>query len=251
MLLNFVSNAVKFTHQGMVSVKVEEIGREGKTARGRAEVTDTGGGISEQAKQTLFQRFSRGDAAAFRSYEGSGLGLAISKEMVERMGGAMGFESRGGEGSRFWFEVPLRVAESAAAPIQEVREAEPMPRLSILVVEDNEINSLLIRRLLARLGQDVEAAADGREALERMESGRYDLVFMDCLMPGMDGFDATAALRKRGMKTPIVALTASALETDRRRCYEVGMDGFLTKPVLLSDLAHAIRRYGLAARERL
>ena len=178
------------------------------------------------------------------------MGLAISKELVERMGGAIGFESRSGQGSHFWFEVPLLVAEGREVPQGAGGEGEDMPRLSILVVEDNEVNSLLIRRLLTRLGHDVESAADGIRALERLEAGRFDLVFMDCLMPGMDGFDATVALRKRGMKTPVVALTASALDADRRRCHEVGMDGFLTKPVLLSDLARAIRQFGLGAREQ-
>jgi len=249
-LLNLVSNALKFTHAGGVSVRlsVEEIGT--PRAVVRFAVVDTGIGITEEARGRLFEPFSQADSSTTRRYGGTGLGLAICKRLVEAMGGTIGVESEPGRGSTFWFTVPLQEAAAASAPaaaVSAVPEAiAPTAPLRILVAEDNRINQLLIVRMLEKAGHRVDVVGNGSEALAALERASYDLVLMDCQMPEMDGFEATSAIRtaerQTGAHVTIVALTANAMEGDRERCLAAGMDDYLAKPITRQALAAALGR---------
>jgi CheY-like chemotaxis protein len=189
-----------------------------------------------------------------RKYGGTGLGLAISKQLIELMGGQIGAQSRPGLGSTFWFTLPFAEGESTAttrvlkldARIESIEQpASIQPR--VLVVEDHAVNRMLATRLLAKLGCEVEIAENGRIALERTAQHSYDLIFMDCQMPEMDGYEATRAIRERERagagRTPIVALTANAMSQDRERCLEAGMDDYITKPYAAADFERALQRW--------
>jgi signal transduction histidine kinase/ActR/RegA family two-component response regulator len=253
-LLNLVSNALKFTHQGGVSVRLSagEIGAEGAVVR--FAVVDTGIGITAEAQQRLFEPFSQADSSTTRRYGGTGLGLAICKRLVEAMGGTIGVESESGRGSTFWFTVPLQEA-AAAPPALATRAAPetaapaaagPTPPLRVLVAEDNRINQVVIVRMLEKAGHRVDVAGNGGEALAALARAGYDLVLMDCQMPEMDGFEATRAIRsaerETGAHVTIVALTANAMEGDRERCLAAGMDDYLSKPITPHALAAALAR---------
>lgn len=255
-LLNLVSNAVKFTNGGMVTISVLELQR-GRSQVLRFEVSDTGIGIDENGLKRLFQPFSQVDASISRRYGGTGLGLAISKEIVERLGGTIGVRSQRGAGSTFWFEIP---AKHAALPAEE-DSASPSAAaigppstgtggLDVLVVEDNKVNQDVAAGFLRHLGHRVTIAQDGLEAVERAGAEAFDLILMDMQMPNMDGIEATRRIRALDgthRHVPIIAMTANASEDDRRRCQEAGMDGFQSKPILLSTLREVLSRYAGAA----
>lgn len=238
---NLLSNAVKFTDRGGVQMRVAP----GRGTRVRFEIQDTGPGIAREDLEKLFEPYFQSSRPG-RHTEGTGLGLAISRRLVQLMDGEMGCESRVGEGSVFWFEVPL--AESAHPALDAARaEAQPeMARdLSVLVAEDNPVNQKVLSRLLEKLGCRVTLARDGAEALEKLEQERFDAVFMDCQMPRMDGYEAAQRIRAMGgpmLRLPIVALTAHAMESDRLRCLQSGMDDYVTKPVSLDGLRAALER---------
>ncbi|MCX8018812.1 MAG: response regulator, partial [Rhodocyclaceae bacterium] len=180
-----------------------------------------------------------------RAAEGTGLGLAISRRLVELMGGEMGCESEPGLGSLFWFEVPL----PEAAPKTEASQAgpgrtEPL-RAHVLLVEDNRVNQIVSSRMLERLGCRVTVASTGEEALTAVRQAEFDAILMDCQMPVMDGYEAARAIRQMGGRaasTPIIALTAHALESEQARCLESGMNAVITKPVTLETLRGALER---------
>jgi len=391
-LLNLVGNALKFTHEGGVSVRVSRAALQGTASVLRFEVTDTGIGIPAAAHARLFRPFSQADASTTRRYGGTGLGLAISKRLCEAMGGAMGVESEPGRGTTFWFTaglgagsddsllaartsflhgcrvlvvndqpaaatvlgeqlrawgvaseeapdapsalrqlgaaaasgaphhavvvnarmggtdavelaravtadpalagMPLVVLSSSGQPASPgagittwlVKPMRPTrllgalsealgdagrrgargaaisashgaasgsiaePRLSILVAEDNKVNQRVITRMLQKLGHRVDIAADGLEAVNALRHILYDLVLMDCQMPGMDGFEATRAIRAGEAGSPghipIVALTANAMQGDREQCLAAGMDDYIAKPVTKQTLAAALERWG-------
>jgi len=391
-LLNLVGNALKFTHEGGVSVRVSRAALEGTATVLRFEVTDTGIGIPTAAHARLFQPFSQADASTTRRYGGTGLGLAISKRLCEAMGGAIGVESEPGQGTTFWFTAglgagsadslvaarasfphgrrvlvvddqpaatavlgeqlrawgvateeapdapsalrqlgaaaasgaphhavvvnarmrgtdPVELARSIAAdpalagiplvtlsssgqpafpgagittwlmkPMRPTRLLHALsealgdapgtaasgaavssshegvsasvatPTLSILVAEDNRVNQTVITRMLQKLGHRVDVAANGLEAVSALRRSAYDLVFMDCQMPEMDGFGATRAIRAGEAGTPrripIVALTANAMHGDREQCLAAGMDDYIAKPVTKQALAAALERWG-------
>ncbi len=249
-LLNLAGNAVKFTDRGSVTVRVlpESEGRV------RFEVEDTGIGIAGSEHDRLFEPFHQVDASITRRHGGTGLGLAITRELVTLMGGEVGLTSSEGNGSTFWFTADLgeyvagqpvelpggAVAGTASAPIIDGTGRR------VLVVEDNAVNQQLAVLRLERHGFHVDVAENGREAVELATSGRYDLILMDCYMPVLDGFSATHEIRgAEGAErhTPILAMTAGALDADRQRCVEVGMDDFLVKPVRQSDLDAALARW--------
>ncbi len=245
---NLLSNAVKFTARGQVRLTVESTHRSQGHVQLRFEVADTGIGIPEETLPRLFQPFVQADPSTARQYGGTGLGLAISKRLVTAMGGEMGVASTFGEGSTFWFTVTMRPASAVPVPsLASARpeSAEPGPTVSILLVEDNALNRELLAQILESAGHRVSMAPDGGAAIEMMQKGKFDVVFMDMHMPGMDGFAATRALRalpgdKGGV--PIVALTADAMPAMRKRAMDAGFDDFLTKPVGLDDLAACLRR---------
>ena len=246
-LMNLVGNGVKFTHDGGVAIKVECQDREGDEMLVRFEVRDTGIGIPAEAGGQLFGMFSQVDASTARRYGGTGLGLAISKRLVEMMGGAIGFDSEPGRGSRFWFTVPLRVVGTPVAPT-----AAPLPapvaagrRLRILVAEDNRVNQQVARGLLRKLGHAVDVVADGVEAVQAVRALPYDLVLMDVQMPEMDGLEATAAIRRLPgpvARVPIVAMTANAMRGDDRTCLAAGLDGYVSKPIDRHKLMEVVGR---------
>jgi signal transduction histidine kinase/ActR/RegA family two-component response regulator len=250
-LLNLVTNAVKFTEQGTVTVRIDRLGPH-DTDRVRFEVIDTGIGIDPANRQRMFEPFIQADVSMTRKYGGNGLGLAIAKELVERMGGTIGAESEPGRGSTFWFELPLPPDLQAAAPQAREHDAEPAassvaatPAL-VLVVEDSPVNRLVALGVLERCGFRAHAVNDGRAALEALATCRYDAVLMDCQMPELDGYQATRELRKRenGTRhTPVIAMTAHAMAGDRERCLEAGMDDYLTKPLRSEALADILSRW--------
>lgn len=236
-LLNLVSNAVKFTERGFVEVSVAEV--DGKALSFM--VVDTGIGIPASARSRLFCPFSQVDGTISRRYGGTGLGLAICKKVVEGLGGSIGVTSTEGVGSCFWFEIPATpcpgLAEKPAAP-------ERIVRRRLLVVEDNAINREVAGKFLARLGQHVTMASNGAEGVRLASESAFDLILMDMQMPVMDGIEATRAIRATGNTVPIVALTANASEDDLARCIEAGMNGFEAKPVSMARLAGLLEEHG-------
>jgi len=248
-LLNLTSNAIKFTERG--SVRIEVSRPDG--AHLEIAVQDTGIGISPEQLPKLFERFTQADSSITRRYGGTGLGLAICKRLVELMGGQIGATSTPGQGSRFFFIVPLVVAPSVSEPLPAsppLRHYRPGRR--ILVVEDNPINQRIAEHMLRKLGHTMDLAQHGREALELLSAHRYDLVLMDCQMPEMDGIEATAHIRNPASSVldhdiPVIAMTANAFAEDRERCLAVGMNDFLAKPVDREILAQLIDQWTAAA----
>jgi PAS domain S-box-containing protein len=253
-LLNLVSNAVKFTSAGSVAVRADATplpGGEGHTLH--VSVTDSGIGIEPDALERMFDPFTQADSSTTRLYGGTGLGLAIAKELVELMGGTVTATSEPGRGSTFRFDVrvasPLadgaEAEDAAGAPPAAVSSWDEPPL--ILIAEDSQINQIVASRALERCGCRVEVANDGREALEALSTGRYDAVLMDCQMPEMDGYAATAELRRReqrdGGHTPVIAMTAQAMDGDRERCLAAGMDDYVTKPMRHAELAATLHRW--------
>jgi signal transduction histidine kinase/ActR/RegA family two-component response regulator len=250
--VNLFGNAVKFTPiDGEVALRVALLHREDSRALLRFSVSDTGIGIPEGRIEHLFEPFSQMDASSTRKYGGTGLGLSIVKRLVELMGGQVAVESRVGQGSTFWFTVPLEIGSAppqVAAAIQPVCRANTARRVNhrrILVVDDNAVNELVARRMLERLGYEVDSARDGNEAVLAWEKNEYGLIFMDCQMPVLDGCDATRMIRSReqGRRTPIVALTANAMKDEDVKCREAGMDDYISKPVERRLLEACVLKY--------
>jgi PAS domain S-box-containing protein len=250
-LSHIVGNAIKFTEHGQVLVQAGQLeaGREEVTVR--FEVSDTGIGIPAEELGRIFEPFSQVDGSASRRHGGTGLGLALSKKLVERMGGVIGVGSRQGEGSVFWFTLRLRaVPQGGKAPeISSGMDLAAAPAGAgprrVLLAEDNPVNQRVAKFLLEKLGYRVDIAASGVEVLEKMSGNDYDSILMDCQMPEMDGFSATAEIRKReagSRHIPIVAMTAHAMQGDRQRCIEAGMDEYVSKPISIEGLRQALDR---------
>jgi len=245
-LMNLVSNAIKFTAEGSVRVDVQAAGDPAIGPAAIFRVTDSGIGVEPEAAAKLFRAFSQADSATTRKYGGTGLGLAIGLRLVTLMGGSIGMESEPGRGSTFWFLIPAKAADlpipapaCEAAPAEETAATTALAARRILVVEDNPVNQMVAARALVTLGYVADVVPGGEAALEALESCRFDLILMDCQMPGMDGYAATAEIRRRERgrsRIPIVAMTANPISGDRERCMAVGMDDYLSKPVRLAAL---------------
>ncbi|MDP1914857.1 MAG: ATP-binding protein [Myxococcales bacterium] len=241
-LLNITSNALKFTERGGVTLSVDYAQGELRFA-----VRDTGPGMDEQTLARLFRPFTQGDASTTRRFGGTGLGLAISHHLALLMGGALSVQSEPGQGSTFTLQLPAPVAtEPAPSPVRALATTwAGRPR--VLVAEDNAVNQRVAVRLLESLGCDTQVANDGAEVLRRLEHETFDLIFMDCQMPQLDGYEATRAIRRseaeRSSHLPIVGMTASAIDGDRERALGSGMDDYLTKPVKLALLEDVVARY--------
>jgi signal transduction histidine kinase/ActR/RegA family two-component response regulator len=256
-IVNLVGNAIKFTHKGEVTVNASLVSENADTALIRIDVSDTGIGIPESGFVSIFQPFKQADGSTTRKYGGTGLGLATSKQLVELMGGEIGVQSKVGEGSTFWFTArfekntlvaPVSASDSDLTDSSSV-SAEKFPSsLRILMVEDNVINQKVAHKILARLGLTADVAEDGSEALRALEQKEYDLVLMDCMMPVMDGYEASMAIRDPlsrvlNRRIPIIAMTANALEGDREKCIASGMDDYISKPVNKDSLAKVIAKW--------
>ncbi len=245
-LLNLLSNAIKFTESGRVELTV----RRGEGDELLFAVTDTGIGLTLEARARLFERYVQAEAGTARRYGGTGLGLAISRALVELMGGAMTVESAGpGQGSTFRFgirapEAVLAPSARPAAMVLDPRLAERQP-LRILLAEDNVVNQKLALRLLQQMGYAADLAQNGAEAVEHVSAKAYDLVLMDVQMPEMDGLEAArriVATTPEGHRPRIVAMTANAMQGDREACLAAGMDDYLTKPIRVDHLIAALAR---------
>ncbi|MFH1019209.1 MAG: ATP-binding protein [Pseudomonadota bacterium] len=237
-LLNFMTNAIKFTHQGEVRVRVQCLSAFASRVMVRLEVRDTGIGISEEKQKDLFQSFTQGDGSTTRKYGGTGLGLAIVRQLVLMMGGKIGVESEPAQGSAFWCELDFPVAAMGVQTEDRKEDgalAEGALLGRILLVEDNKVNQMVAGNMLAGMGLTVDLAENGEKALAALAKEPYDLVLMDCQMPVLDGYEATRAFRSREpqgeKRLPIIAMTANAMAGDRQKCLEAGMDDYLAKPV--------------------
>jgi CheY-like chemotaxis protein len=228
-LINLTANAVKFTSAGRVTIRLEAQG--GKLCWS---VEDTGIGIAPEALEKLFQPFVQEDASTARRFGGTGLGLAICRQVVELLGGEISVQSTLEKGScfSFWFPVQPAGPEDAPEPVKETTAASTcLQGLRVLVVEDNTVNQRVAVAMLRTLGVMADVAASGEEALEAVAAIDYDLVFMDCQMPGMDGYETTRRIRETQARLPIIALTANAMPGDPERCRLAGMDDHVAKPV--------------------
>ncbi len=249
-LTNLISNAIKFTTEGTITISARMCGTGTDPALVRYAVTDTGIGIDRDAASRLFTPFAQADASTQRRFGGTGLGLSISKRLVELMHGEIGFESNPGHGSTFWFQLPHALAGEAAAS-ESAKTAVPPPLppgLRVLVADDNPVNRMLAERQLAKLGCSAVAVDSGPEAIAALTGHTFDIVLMDCLMPGMSGFETARAIRAREAahdrpRIPVVALTASVLEEDRKAVAASGMDGYLAKPVTLDRLRSMLAQH--------
>ncbi|EGU37688.1 hypothetical protein VII00023_07089 [Vibrio ichthyoenteri ATCC 700023] len=240
-LVNLIGNAIKFTSEG----KVEVFARWGNGVLS-VSIIDSGCGIPETAQAQLFDPFVQVDRTAKRSFEGTGLGLAICKNLVDLMKGSIHFESELGAGSTFYIELPLELApevEVNDAQLGSERSAQSLESLSILVVDDIRMNQIIINQMLKKFSIEPDLAENGLEAIEAVKHGQYDLVFMDCRMPEMDGFEATSYLRTHQYTRPIIALTAGTTLEERQKCIESGMDDILTKPYTAADLKLMIEKW--------
>jgi signal transduction histidine kinase len=251
-LLNFLGNAVKFTHQGEVGLSVSQVrADEGDRVWLRFEVWDSGIGLTAEQQARVFDAFEQADASTTRRFGGSGLGLTISRELCQLMGGQIGVASQPGQGSRFWILLPLQrlVAEGSRPPVATgappTDQGLPVWRLpgKVLVVEDNPVNQEVIQALLARHGLAADLAGDGAVAVAMAQQQAYPLVLMDMHMPLMDGLEATRRIRRQPLheRTPIIAMTANVYEDDRQQCRDAGMNDHLAKPIDPKALEQLLR----------
>ena len=252
-LVNLVGNAIKFTEKGHVHVYVSLQEHEDKSFI-RFDVEDTGIGIQKDKQETIFESFTQADGDTTRKFGGTGLGLTITKQLAELMGGELTLTSVEGKGSVFSLTIPANIditkqpfmdRPDIASHIHPTHTKEEQPEFSgnILVAEDVPTNQVLIKSLLKRLGLQVTIAEDGNQAMQKVMTQQFDLIFMDMMMPNMNGYEATAALRKEGIATPIIALTANAMKGDDKKCFEAGCNEYLAKPLDSIELLKMIRKY--------
>jgi CheY-like chemotaxis protein len=250
-LVNLIGNAVKFTERGEIGVRVERMAGGAEDLELLFTVTDTGIGVPENKRELIFDPFSQADGSTTRRFGGTGLGLTISARLAKMIGGRVWLDSELGRGSRFYFTGKFGTASGlSSAKRGPTRPIGDSRALNILVVDDNMVNQKVVTQLLGRRGHKVVQAGNGKEAIEAAAEQRFDVILMDVQMPVMGGLEATAILRRNegasGPRTPIIALTAHAMNGDRELCINAGMDGFLAKPIdesaLLAQIAEHIHR---------
>lgn len=247
LFVNLLHNAIKFTDHGSVRLEVSLLDMTNDVCHVRISVRDTGIGIAAEQIGSIFGAFTQVDSSSTRRHSGSGLGLAIVRQLTELMGGHVDVESQVGVGSHFWIELQLQNAPDDGEPADTIDSLVDEVSVSVLLAEDDPINQMVVEGMLTALGCTVQVVGDGAAALAAASANDYDIVFMDCRMPGMDGYAATRLIReaesRNGGRSSIVALTADSLESDRVRCIEAGMDDFLTKPVSSFQLSTTIERW--------
>ncbi|MBC7371136.1 MAG: response regulator [Bdellovibrionaceae bacterium] len=242
-MVNLIGNAVKFTEAGGVRVIVESIGPGIAKSKIRVSVIDSGAGMSEEESQFLFQKYFQTKSGM--KYGGTGLGLSICHQLVELMGGKIGLKSEPGMGATFWFELDLAISTASEIPAQTEHHFAAIFSGKVLLAEDQLVNQRVATIYLQKLGLEVDVAANGQIAVEKALKNSYDLIFMDCQMPVMTGYDATRKIREIQVseRTPIVALTAEGTSGEKKSCLAVGMDDFLTKPLELERLTEVLHRW--------
>lgn len=249
-MINLIGNALKFTEQGGVFVRVQLLEQHDQhQSLIRFSVKDTGIGISPAAQARLFEAFTQADSSTTRQFGGTGLGLTISKKIVELMQGHLQVTSTEGKGSQFFFDIRLTKTD---CPVTQAPSAAPISQVDphdkyLLLVEDNKINQLVAGKFLQKFGYQYDIAENGAQALERMQTKAYDAILMDCQMPVLDGFEATKRIRLLEQSSqrhvPIIGLTANALEGDREKCLACGMDDFTTKPIKIDELEAKLKQW--------
>ena len=248
-LMNLLGNAIKFTHHGFVRLDVKLVEQRPQDLQVEFTVSDSGIGIPEDKHQLIFEAFRQADGSMTREYGGTGLGLAITSRLVQLMNGRIGVRSQPGEGSAFFFTARLSAATVVAEPSESLIDHDVMPGvgrlLRVLVAEDNKVNQRVAARILEKRGHTVLLAETGRQAVDVFQKEPVDLILMDVQMPDMDGIEATRAIRKlaAGVSTPIVALTAHAMTTDRDLCLSAGMNDYLSKPINPDRLIEAVEKH--------
>jgi signal transduction histidine kinase/ActR/RegA family two-component response regulator len=249
-LTNLIDNAIKFTDQGFVMVHVVPGPLFGEVPSVCFMIRDSGIGIPPEKQATIFEKFTQADTSTTRKYGGTGLGLTICRQLTELMNGDISVASEPGQGSVFTVRIPF--GRPTPSTVDRVSEAPASSRLQgkVLLAEDYPANQRIAKWMLERLGLEVTLAEDGKQVLAALEQCRFDLVLMDCQMPEMDGYDATRAIRSSTgsyRELPVVAMTAAALSTDRDRCFAVGMNDYVSKPVQQDELARVLSRWLPAA----
>jgi PAS domain S-box-containing protein len=253
-ITNLIGNAIKFTKEGTISLNICKDAEDELQTTLRFQVRDSGIGIAQDKIGTIFEAFTQADASSCTKYGGTGLGLSIARHLVEMMGGSIGVESLEGQGSTFWFTAVLQKQSTTPAPAIPAPETAVAASITnttnirILLVEDDEANQVAFSRLLSKSSHLVEIAENGLEALKKLEEKDYDLVLMDCRMPLMDGYEATAAIRDQSSKVrnhaiPVIGLTAAALREDRKKCLDTGMDDYLPKPIDFPKLLELLEKW--------
>ena len=252
-LSNLISNAIKFTHDGEVIVRIEPEHQSDDRIHVHFSVRDTGIGIDSRHLDTIFDSFTQVDDSLSRQYPGTGLGTTIAKELTTRLGGRIWVESTVGKGSHFHAVIPFTPAEQSAPDIETQPAAAPLsntPPLHILLAEDNTINQVVVADLLKASGHTVRVARNGHEAVDLWGQQPFDVIFMDVQMPEQDGCEATRVIRRKeaehGGHTPIIAMTANVTDQDHGRCLEAGMDDYLAKPIEWADLERKLAAYSAA-----
>ncbi len=248
-LLNLLSNAVKFTDEGSVQLTVHLQERQNNKARILFKITDTGIGIKEKDQEKIFESFYQADMSTCKRVDGTGLGLTICKEMLEKMGVMLKFNSKYGKGSTFYFELWLpcegeQKNDSDNEGFGKTAEYSPFKNKKVLIAEDNQVNMHYAQTALSLFSKELQVikAKDGKEAYKLFLEHSPDLILMDIIMPKIDGYQATTMIRNRDQNIPIVAMTAKALDEDRERCFAFGMNDYITKPVTLDQLKETLKK---------
>jgi CheY-like chemotaxis protein len=256
-LINLINNAIKFTHEGKVILKIQQEEVTEEEVRMKFAVTDTGIGIADEKQEQIFESFSQADDDTTRLFGGTGLGLAITKRLLELQNSQIELESEINKGSTFSFSISYPIGEVPAEKKTDKKVLQSDSGIKgikkILIVEDNLFNIKVAQRILNIWNLDIDIAKDGVEAVEKIRANDYSLVLMDLQMPRMDGYQATSTVRSweepKYQSLPIIALSASAMEEFRLKAFEVGMNDYITKPFKPTELYNAIERHAQVVEE--